>query len=231
MNKRKNINYLFARHQEELLHESQILDERDKIDKESVSLEKESISLECLESTDSIAIPIVEVNKPKKELTSKVVDFDREVANLYPWLLHLAKWYCSSLEDAEDLAGDTICKLLANRDKFQNSKPLKPWCNTVLINTYFTMFKKNSLISFVSYDFLNNVSSAFNPFNNLCYKELLSVIQKCAKHTKCMNSLLLHIQGFSYEEISLSLDIPIGTVRSRISFARKVLAQELEFKK
>ena len=40
------------------------------------------------------------------------------------------------MQDAEDLAGDTVYKLLVNRDKFDCSKPLQPWCLIIMRNTY-----------------------------------------------------------------------------------------------
>lgn len=211
MNRRKSTNHQTARQQKELLQKFEMI---------GIKSEK----------SDRADISTMEISQQTDGLTPEIVDFDKEVADLYPWLLRLAKRYCSSHEDAEDLAGDTICKVLDHRDKFQKDKPLKPWCCAVLANTYFTKFKKNLLISFVSYDSVVDMRSAFNPFNNLCYNEIVSAIQRCTKRTKCMNCLLLYTQGFSHEEISLSLDIPIGTVRSRISFSRKALALELNLK-
>ena len=55
-------------------------------------------------------------------------DFDEQLSEIYPWVQRTARKFCFSLQDAEDLANDTIYKLLLNRDKFDCSKPLKPWC-------------------------------------------------------------------------------------------------------
>lgn len=234
MSKRKNTNRQTEERQKIYLKNTEDKSDQNIVYKYSTSLgERRNFRNHSKKNdiTDSVDLSTMETERQVDELTFKIVDFDKEVANLYPWILRLAKWYCSSLEDAEDLAGDTICKILDNRNKFQNDRPLKPWCSTVLINTYFTMFKKNSLISFVSYDSAIDMKSVFNPFNNLCYKEVLSAIRRCLKQTKCMDCLLLHVRGYSYEEISLSLDIPIGTVRSRISFSRKMLARELNIRK
>ena len=46
------------------------------------------------------------------------MDFEKEVSEIYPWILRVAKRFCRSMQDAEDLAGDTVYKMLINRDKF-----------------------------------------------------------------------------------------------------------------
>ena len=46
------------------------------------------------------------------------MDFEKELSEIYPWILKVARKFCCSMQDAEDLAGDTVYKLLVNRDKF-----------------------------------------------------------------------------------------------------------------
>ena len=53
------------------------------------------------------------------------MDFEKELSEIYPWILRVARKFCCSMQDAEDLAGDTVYKLLVNRDKFDCSKPLR----------------------------------------------------------------------------------------------------------
>ena len=45
-------------------------------------------------------------------------NFDQELSDIYPWLLRMARRYCYSMQDAEDLVGDTVYKVLLNRDRF-----------------------------------------------------------------------------------------------------------------
>ena len=60
------------------------------------------------------------------------MDFEKELSEIYPWILKVARKFCCSMQDAEDLAGDTVYKLLVNRDKFDCSKPLQPWCLIIM---------------------------------------------------------------------------------------------------
>ena len=40
------------------------------------------------------------------------MDFEKELSEIYPWILKVARKFCCSMQDAEDLAGDTVYKLL-----------------------------------------------------------------------------------------------------------------------
>ena len=157
------------------------------------------------------------------------MDFEKEVSEIYPWILRVAKRFCRSMQDAEDLAGDTVYKMLINRDKFDVSKPLKPWCLAVMQNTYITQYNRNSLIHFIGYDSAIENASSDYASNLAMFNDVVSAIRRCAQKSCCMDSLIYCAQGYSYDEISELLNVPAGTVRSRISFGRKMLYQELDY--
>lgn len=171
----------------------------------------------------------LEIKTGESPAPDKEADFEKEVVDIYPWLLCRARKYCPSLKDAEDLTGDTICKLLENKGRFREGESLKPWCIIILRNTFLTMYNKKQLIKFVSYESVLDADISFNSLSSLYCEEILLIIKKCTQKTKCMESLILYAKGYSYDEISLLLNIPVGTVRSRISSGRKVLGRELDF--
>ena len=156
-------------------------------------------------------------------------DFDEQLSEIYPWVQRTARKFCFSLQDAEDLANDTIYKLLLNRDKFDCSKPLKPWCLVIMLNTYITQYNHNALIHFTDYDSVVNKVNFDYTINTVLFNDLLSVIHRCAKKSCCIDSVMYYAKGYSYDEISEILNIPVGTVRSRISSARRFLFHELEY--
>lgn len=169
------------------------------------------------------------VNQGYTYLGGLTMDFEKEVSEIYPWILCVARRFCRSMQDAEDLAGDTVYKMLINRDKFDVSKPLKPWCLAVMQNTYITQYNRNSLIHFIGYDSaVEDVSSDYAS-NLAMFNDVVSAIRRCARKSCCMDSLIYCAQGYSYDEISELLNVPTGTVRSRISFGRKMLYQELDY--
>lgn len=157
------------------------------------------------------------------------MDFEQELSKIYPWLLRVAKRFCWSVQDAEDLAGDTVYKLLANRDKFDCSKPLQPWCLIVMRNTYIIRYNRNSLIHFTGLNVIEENVISDCTSHSILFDDLVSTIQRCAKKSRCIDSVVYYAKGYSYDEISEILNIPVGTVRSRISSGRKQLCQELKY--
>lgn len=155
------------------------------------------------------------------------MDFEREISLIYPWLVKVARKYCWSTQDAEDLANDTVYKALLNKDKFEIGRPLKPWCEVIMQNTYITNYNRKSIIRFVDYDDAYQVVSLRFASDRALLREILSVIRRCAFKSCCIECVILCAKGYSYDEISRQLDIPVTTVRSRISFGRELLKREL----
>lgn len=156
------------------------------------------------------------------------MNFEKELSELYPWMLRMAKKYYGSPEDAEDLVGETVCKMLLSRDKFDCDRPMKPWCLAVMQNTYITSYNRNSLIQFTSYEIITERWSPLNASSTAMFMDVLSAINYCMRNSCCMECVIYYAKGYSYDEISLLLNIPVGTVRSRISNGRKMLYRVLE---
>ena len=106
------------------------------------------------------------------------MDFEKELSEIYPWILKVARKFCCSMQDAEDLAGSAISNCTAH---------------------------------------------------SILFDDLVSTIQRCAKKSRCIDSVMYYASGYSYDEISEILNIPVGTVRSRISSARKFILQEISY--
>ena len=66
----------------------------------------------------------------------------------YKWIMQTSYKYCKNRMDAEDLAGETILKILSNKHSYDESKPFKPWCSVIMLNTYITSYNHESLIYF-----------------------------------------------------------------------------------
>ena len=155
-------------------------------------------------------------------------NFNDRLVSLYSWIKRQAYRYCSNRYDAEDLASETIYKLLRNRDKFDDKRDLKPWILSVMQNTYITDYNHRRCIPFVDVDNDMMYYSYSEPQSLISIKKIVSIIRKYARQSCCIESVLLYAKGYNYEEISRILSIPIGTVRSRISTGRKLLKDALE---
>jgi len=82
-------------------------------------------------------------------------------------------------------------------------------------------------VHFTEYDFVAERRSFDDPYNMIMYNDIISVIRKCSQKSRCIDSVIYCAKGYTYDEISDFLHIPIGTVKSRISSGRKMIIQEL----
>lgn len=136
-------------------------------------------------------------------------------------------------DDAKDLIQDTILKAIKYKDKFMNSTNLKGWLCVIMKNTFINSYRrsvrKNALLN-NSFDFAKSEiqTSIYSNTTDtqINYKELLRIIDLLKDEFKL--PFLRYVDGYKYKEISEELDIPIGTVKSRIFIARKELIARLK---
>lgn len=155
------------------------------------------------------------------------MDFNSEVSELYPWLFKKARKYCSSVHDIEDLVNETVYKVLSNKEKFEEGRALKPWCETIMQNTYFTEYNRKYLVQYVSMDNNEPLIHRFASDETAVY-EIFEAIERCRKRSCCIDCVMMYADGYSYSEIGKMFNIPVGTVSRRISYGRELLRKELE---
>ncbi|MBL8639309.1 MAG: sigma-70 family RNA polymerase sigma factor [Alphaproteobacteria bacterium] len=131
---------------------------------------------------------------------------------------------CRNRADAEDLVQTTIEKALKNRDKFVEDTKAFSWLSKIMYNSFVTFY--NRKVKYESqYDpepILLSVSSHSTQDEQLMVKEVSKAIQLInPQHREIL--ILICVQEMSYEEAAESLNIPLGTVRSRLSRARSAL--------
>ena len=150
------------------------------------------------------------------------------VANL-SWLRRIAHRYYDDDFDADDLAGETIEKLLANQRRYDKRKSFRPWALTIMHNTYITQYNRRKCVPFTPIDDYSFVSS-YHADQKAALSHICSTIRMCARRSVAIECVILYAKGYSYDEISKMLDIPKGTVMSRISNGRNLLRGELLLK-
>lgn len=155
-------------------------------------------------------------------------NFNDRLVSLYSWIRRQAYRYCSNEFDIDDLTSETIYKILKNKDKFDNKRDLKPWILSIMQNTYITDYNHRRCVPFVEVDDNILTYSYCEPQSLISMRNIISIVRKYARQSCCIESVLLYAKGYNYDEISHILDIPIGTVRSRISSGRKLLKEALE---
>ena len=147
---------------------------------------------------------------------------------LKPFAINLTR----DTEAANDLYQETLYKALANKEKYNVGTNIKAWLFTIMrnifINDYRRKSKQKTIFDNTANDYLINLKQA--SVNNaaeseLRMKEIQSAIHQLPEIFKV--PFQLYFDGYKYQEIADVLAEPLGTVKSRIHFARKLLKERL----
>jgi RNA polymerase sigma-70 factor, ECF subfamily len=157
------------------------------------------------------------------------IDFYKNIDVLESSLNAFAYSLTKNTEDARDLFQETAYRALNNRDKYKDDTNFKAWTFTIMknifINNYRKKVKANTILDYSDNSYFIDSSTNNNSQNDGSRKmfmdELNGMIDKLDESIKV--PFLLHFQGFKYNEIADQFDLPLGTVKSRIFFARKAL--------
>ncbi len=154
--------------------------------------------------------------------------FDQMTSMLQAFAYNLTK----NREEAKDLYQETAFRAMTNRDKFRVGTNLKAWLFTIMknifINNYRKRMKSNTIIDNTdNLYFLNSGDHSIDNHGdrNILMEELNKMIARLDDSTRI--PFLMHYEGYKYQEIADELDLPLGTVKSRIFFARKDLKQQI----
>jgi RNA polymerase sigma-70 factor, ECF subfamily len=169
----------------------------------------------------------------------KYIDFEREALPHMNALYNFALRMTGDPDDADDLVQETFLKAFRFFDKFEKGTNCKAWLFRILKNSYINDYRKQSKEpSKVDYEdienFYENIRSSDvksnhleeDVFNNLLDDNISAAISSLPEDFRTV-IILSDIEGFTYEEIADFVDCPIGTVRSRLHRARKMLYARL----
>jgi len=161
------------------------------------------------------------------------LEFDNKFDGLTDSLNAFAYNLTKNTEDARDLYQETAIRAITNRDKFRPDTNFKAWTFTIMknifINNYRKKIKANTIIdSTDNLYFINSGGSLIdNDANrNILIKELHNMID--ALDDSIRIPFVMHFEGYKYQEIADTFDLPLGTVKSRIFFARKALKEKIK---
>lgn len=153
-------------------------------------------------------------------------NFNQMSSILHSFAYNLTK----NVEDSKDLFQETAYRALTNREKFRPGTNFKAWLFTIMknifINNYRKKVKANTIMDSTDNMYYINSGStviANQGESNIMMKELIKMVDGLDDTVRI--PFLMHYQGFKYQEIADHLDLPLGTVKSRIFFARKELKE------
>ena len=136
-------------------------------------------------------------------------------------------------DDAQDLLQSTSLKVLNNQEKFVNNDNFSGWIFTIMrnifINDYHSSSNKYTVFDNEEGTIMNRYASnpgEETPDSTYTVKEINRAIKSLAEEYRIPFSL--YLSGYKYQEIADRMNLPIGTVKSRIYFTRQKLQEELK---
>ena len=168
-------------------------------------------------------------------------DFERDALQFAPQLYSAALRMTRNPADAEDIVQETFLKAYRAYDTFQQGTNLKAWLYRILTNSYINRYRKQQsrpsevelgelqdlyLYRRLGEDSGASVSAEEEVLEQFVDTDVKEALESLPEHFR-IPVLLADVEGFSYREIAEIMDIPIGTVMSRLHRGRKALQQKL----
>jgi len=160
------------------------------------------------------------------------IQFQEKVLSIQKNMFSFAMTLTANRYDAEDLLQETTLRVLDNRNKYVDNANFKGWVFTIMRNIFINNYRKvlrSQIVIDQTGDIHNlNVSedsNRENPEETMTLKEIKFIINSLNDELKIPLSMFL--DGYKYNEISDKLALPLGTVKSRIFFARQELRRSL----
>lgn len=161
------------------------------------------------------------------------VEFNKMLLSNAEFLKPFAVTLTHDTEAAKDLFQETLYRALANQDKYNVGTNIKAWLYTIMrnifINNYRRKAKQSTIFDSTPNEYLLNLNQgavANDAIAGINLKEVQAAIHNLPEIFR--NPFLLYFDGFKYHEIADMLGEPLGTIKSRIHFARKLLKAQIQ---
>jgi len=174
----------------------------------------------------------------ERELVTRAQNGDRNafselVRTHSQGVLNVIYRMCGNMKMAEDAAQETFIQAWLRLSSYRPQSSLKNWLYRIAVNTAIDMLRKEKRILPGAVDDLNLTDFEPGPEAMAASSEQTELVQNAVLTLPDASRAVLvlrEFEGFSYQEIAESLEIPVGTVMSRLNYARKLLREKLEVK-
>ena len=156
-------------------------------------------------------------------------EYSKQLDQIESLLFGFAMKLTRNRENAKDLMQETLLRSYKNKERFQEGTNFKAWLTTIMYNSYVNGYRKkktrNKVVKPIE-DFtymVENKSTEGDAHSIIMAKELRKMVNRLTDDFKV--PFQMFVDGYHYDEIAEQVQLPMGTVKSRIFYARKKLKQ------
>ena len=159
--------------------------------------------------------------------------FNSQICGYRASLMQSAMKFTGNNNDADDLVQDTLIKAIRYETMYKEGTNLRGWLFTIMkntfINNYRSMLKKTAIVV-TNEDLLAYPLPSCASYNQCEDKFTMEDIHKALECLQPVHAVpfLKYFEGYKYHEIADEMKIPVGTVKTRIHIARKLLKSHLK---
>ena len=146
-------------------------------------------------------------------------------------VMHVVYRMCGQLQIAEDAAQETFIQAWLRMPSYRPRSSFRNWLYRIAVNTAIDMLRKEKRILPDAVEDMSLSDSQPDPETMVASSERKEAVQVAVLSLPEASRAVLVLreyEGLSYQEIAEALDIPVGTVMSRLNYARKLLKEKLE---
>ena len=166
-------------------------------------------------------------------MEAKKQALEKSLISLQSNMLSFAFRLTSDKEDAKDLTQEATLKVLSSFDKYYDNINFKGWVFTIMhnifVNNYRQTVRNQTIVDQTENLYWINLaqnSASDSPEDAYSYIEIYKVLNTFNEEHRV--PFTMHLSGYKYEEIAKKMNLPLGTIKSRIFFARKRLQELLK---
>ncbi len=145
--------------------------------------------------------------------------------HFYGYAMGISLRYTQKREEAAEILNDSFFKVFTKIKQYESGRSFKSWFARIVVNTDIDHYRRNKKHqNHVDISTLKDYEYDSNLIDSLAAQDILKLVQQLPGAYR-MTFNLYEIEGFSHEEISKKLDIPLGTSRSHLSRAKVKLRE------
>ena len=148
-------------------------------------------------------------------------------------LFHFVKNWLADPHEASDIVHETMLEVWKRADRFEGRSSLKSWIFSIARNKSIDKNRKSSRLSYTD-EIPDMADDEANPMEAMVVSQDAAILKSCIANLSETHRRMIHLafyEDLSYREISEIEDCPIGTVKTRILHAKKLLMRDLAGRK